>query len=88
MESGLNQRDRATGGFVVVYTHRKPGIFFDGRGFARRLLFSAFGGFRSRTAQPHDRTTSAVGVSWFWSGTGGLGRVVEKKQAPRFYSHI
>ena len=25
LESGLNQRDRATGGFVGVYTHRKPG---------------------------------------------------------------
>ena len=25
LESGLNQRDRATDGFVGVYTHRKPG---------------------------------------------------------------
>ena len=33
LESGLNQRDRATGGFVGLYTHRKPGKIFDGRGF-------------------------------------------------------
>ena len=33
LESGLNQRDRATGGFVVVYTHRKPGKIFYWRGF-------------------------------------------------------
>ena len=33
LESGLNQRDRATGGFSGVYTHRKPGKIFDGRGF-------------------------------------------------------
>ena len=35
LESGLNQRDRATGGFVGVYTHRKPGkkYTFHCRGF-------------------------------------------------------
>ena len=32
-ESGLNQRDRATGGFVGVCTHRKPGRTFYWRGF-------------------------------------------------------
>ena len=37
LESRLNQRDRATGGFSGVYTHRKPGKFFDGRGFFRGL---------------------------------------------------
>ena len=35
-ESGLNQRDRATGGFVGVYTHRKPGKIFYWRGFTQR----------------------------------------------------
>ena len=35
--SGLNQRDRATGGFVGVYTHRKPGKKkIDVRGFTKR----------------------------------------------------
>ena len=33
LESGLNQRDRATGGFVGVYTDRKPGKVFYWRGF-------------------------------------------------------
>ena len=33
LESGLNQRGRATGGFVRVYTHRKPGKIFYWRGF-------------------------------------------------------
>ena len=33
LESGLNKRDRATGGFVGVYTHRKPGKKIDVRGF-------------------------------------------------------
>jgi hypothetical protein len=33
LESGLNQRDRATGGFGGVNTHRKPGKFFYWRGF-------------------------------------------------------
>ena len=28
LESGLNQRDRATGGFVEFYTHQKPGKIF------------------------------------------------------------
>ena len=33
LESGLNQRDRATAGFVRVYTRRKPGKIFYWRGF-------------------------------------------------------
>ena len=37
LEPGLNQRDRATGGFVRVYTHRKPGKIFDVRGFGARM---------------------------------------------------
>ena len=34
LESGLNQRDRATAGFVRVHTHRKPGKKIHWRGFA------------------------------------------------------
>ena len=37
LESRLNQRDRATGGFVRVYTHRKPGIKLYCRGFLTAL---------------------------------------------------
>ena len=37
LESILNQRDRATGGFVGVYTHRKPGKKIDVRGFTSPL---------------------------------------------------
>ena len=38
LESGLNQRDRATGGFCGNYTHRKPGKVFYCRGFFRNFL--------------------------------------------------
>ena len=39
LESGLNQRDRATAGFVRVYTHRKPGKIFYWRGFALLVIY-------------------------------------------------
>ena len=39
LKSGLSQRDRSTGGFVRVYTQRKPGKFFStGGAFAVYLI--------------------------------------------------
>ena len=40
LESGLNKRDRATGGFSGVYTHRKPGKKIYCRGFCGRFNFA------------------------------------------------
>ena len=41
LESGLNQRDRATGGFCRNYTHRKPSNFFYCRGFAATCVHAS-----------------------------------------------
>ena len=77
LESGLNQRDRATGGFVGVYTHRKPGKKIDVRGFGL-LRFAA------STIQPRDLPSTArsmmfgqsagalTGALQFGHGAGGF----------------
>ena len=68
LESGLNQRDRATAGFVRVYTHRKPGKIFYWRGFTAGNAgsFGCGGNTRQSSASRarSDRSRSPKLIHW------------------------
>ena len=75
-QSGLNQRDRATGGFVGGFTHRKPGNIFYWRGFACKFGHGAGGGFavnfiHSRSTNCDERENAHPPPCARWPGTPG-----------------